>query len=86
MFVLEDDGTVSHIKQPMPELSFAELLGMALLNEGETGISQLELAKRSGLSVGAISMLCNGKRQPTFNTVRKISNALSQGPGYWLKL
>lgn len=62
-------------------LSFKRLLNDAMLIEG---INQLELANRTGLTIGAISMLCAGQRQPRFETVRRIKKALKSPADYWL--
>ncbi len=55
------------------EVTFARRL--AELRE-EAGISQYELAKRSGVSKQALSRLELGEREPSWQTVRKIAHAL----------
>jgi transcriptional regulator with XRE-family HTH domain len=40
------------------------------------GLSQYELARRSGVSKQALSKLEKGERQPSWETVRKLARAL----------
>lgn len=42
----------------------------------EAGISQYELARRSGLTNQSISLLEKGDREPTWDTVRKLARGL----------
>jgi len=48
------------------------------------GWSQQELSKRSGLQVTAISHFENGKRTPSFENLRKLSDALSVASDFLL--
>lgn len=52
-------------------------IGQAIkLCRTQRGISQIELAKRSGCSVSHLSLLENGKRDATLTTIYKIADAL----------
>ena len=42
----------------------------------DAGISAAELAQRSGLTEGAISYLRAGRREPSFRTIRALSDVL----------
>lgn len=44
------------------------------------GLSQAELASRSGLTPAAISQLENGQREPSFSTLVRLSEALETSP------
>jgi DNA-binding XRE family transcriptional regulator len=55
------------------EPTFAERLRVLRLR---VGISQYELAKRSGVSGQAISRIEKGEREPGWSTVRKLARAL----------
>lgn len=70
----------AEIKECM--VPYYKLLNTAL--DGEK-ITQRELARRTKLTPGAISMLCSGTRQPTFDTARVIASALScTRADYWM--
>lgn len=45
-----------------------------------SGISQYELARRSGLSSQAVNRLESGDREPTWGTVKKLCKALGVTP------
>ena len=52
-------------------------LGKAIkLCRVQCGISQVELANRSNLTVSYISLLENNKRDPAFSTIQKIARSL----------
>jgi len=53
---------------------FAETL-RAMLDD--KGISQVELARRSGVSIPTISKILNDKMEPSFTTCEKLVAALS---------
>jgi excisionase family DNA binding protein len=49
-----------------------------------TGLTQLELAERSGLTHEAISNLERGRRAPLASTVRRLAQALAIAPTYFV--
>jgi 3,4-dihydroxy 2-butanone 4-phosphate synthase/GTP cyclohydrolase II len=55
------------------EISFAAVLDAAM---DEARMSASELARRSGLTVGAISYLRSGRREPSYRTAERLSAAL----------
>ena len=57
------------------EISFAAVLDAAM---AEARMSASELARRSGLTVGAISYLRTGQREPSYRTAERLSAALPQ--------
>ena len=59
------------------QISFCSDLGTAIKNERSVlGISQDELARRSGLHRTYVSDLERGTRNPTVGSIQKIANAL----------
>lgn len=44
------------------------------------GLSQADLARRSGLTPAAISQLENGQREPAFSTLIRLAHALETSP------
>ncbi len=50
------------------------------------GLTQEEVASRSGVQAGEISRIENGKRDPQVSTVEKIAAALEMTPGQLLDL
>ena len=50
------------------------------------GVSQVQLAKMTGLSEGAISSYLSGRFQPKQNGVWKLANALRCDPGWLMGL
>ena len=58
-----------------------EILGKILQEDGKAKkISQEKLAKLTGLDRTFISLIENGKRNPTFSTILKICSALEIEP------
>ncbi len=47
----------------------------------EAGLSAADLAQRTGLTEGAISYLRSGRREPSFKSIRALSNALPRARG-----
>ncbi|HEX5928295.1 MAG TPA: helix-turn-helix transcriptional regulator [Solirubrobacterales bacterium] len=52
----------------------------------ELGLTQEEVASRSGVQAGEISRIENGKRDPQVSTLEKIAAALEMTPGRLLDL
>ena len=52
----------------------------------ESGISQVELAQRTGLSKKAINEIVNGKSPITQNTAFRLSKVFSVSPEFWINL
>lgn len=42
----------------------------------DLGMSQVELARRSGLTPAAVSQIINGEREPSFGTIVKILDVI----------
>src|ERR1700738_2971282 len=42
----------------------------------EAGLTASQLAQRAGMTEGAISLLRSGRREPSYNSVRKLASAL----------
>lgn len=52
----------------------------------ELGLTQEEVAARSGVQAGEISRIEHGKRDPQVSTLEKIARALEMTPGRLLDL
>lgn len=50
------------------------------------GLSQVELAKRMGVSIQRINTLINGKRDITAESAILLSRALKTTPEFWMNL
>ena len=44
-------------------------------------VSQAELARKAGLATATVNRLENGRRKPSFITIRKLAKALGVEPG-----
>lgn len=51
-----------------------------------SGMSQLELAKRIGMSQSVVNNYCTGKREPTLSVLVEICKTLNESADYLLGL
>ncbi|HBF86132.1 MAG TPA: XRE family transcriptional regulator [Clostridiales bacterium] len=50
----------------------------------DSGISQVELAKKTGLSQGIVNNYCTGRREPSLDALILICKALDESADYLL--
>ena len=50
----------------------------------DSGISQVELAKKTGLSQGIVNNYCTGRREPSLDALFLICKALDESADYLL--
>nr|WP_245523152.1 helix-turn-helix transcriptional regulator [Thermosediminibacter oceani] len=50
----------------------------------ERGLTQVELAKKAGVSTGLIGQIESGRVEPSLKTLEKIAHALSLSPCYFV--
>ena len=62
--------------------------GEVLLHEflNPSGLSQIELANKMGVSVQRVNTLINGKRDMTAETAFLLSRVLNTSPEFWMNL
>jgi predicted transcriptional regulator len=77
--MLEEDLKNPEFKAEWEKLQPERAILQALIEaRKETGLSQKELSKRSGIHQGDISKLENGNANPSLKTLRKLADALGK--------
>jgi transcriptional regulator with XRE-family HTH domain len=68
-----------------PSVELAKFGAELRRHREEAGLTLAALAERSGLSVGYISLIERGERDPSISTVTALAKALGISPGEFLK-